>query len=309
MPILRISTGETGPRLHGVSAPLLPALRHALSADPGPVTVMIHGFKYQPGHPRHCPHESLLSRRPAITSPRIVSWPRRLGLRGQPGEGLGLSFGWTARGSIWHAWRAADAAGAQLAVLLGQLARLAPGRPVHLVAHSLGVRVALAALARSAPGAATRAILMTGAEYRATADHALRSPGGAACTVLNVTSRENDLFDFLLERLVSPPVAGDRVLGHAPLDLPHVATLQLDDPQSLAALRGAGFAIGAPQQRVCHWSPYLRPGAFPLYRAFLSGRLEMARLRAILPGETAPRWSRLRPALPGLPLPRPLPLR
>jgi pimeloyl-ACP methyl ester carboxylesterase len=307
MPLLRITADLDGTRLHGASSPLLPSLRRALACDPGPVTVMIHGFKYSPGDPRHCPHDSIFATRPRITGARVLSWPRHLGLRGQPGAGLGLSFGWPARGTIWQAFERAAWAGDQLAALLAQLQRLAPTRPVHLIAHSLGARVALRAVAQSAPGTVARMILLAGAEFIPTAQQALSRQGTNPADlpqVLNVTSRENDLFDFLLERMIPPPRPGARVLGHGlghgdtTQDLSRMATLQLDDPAALAALRKAGFPIAAATRRICHWSPYLRPGVFPLYRAFLSGALEYQTLCHILPNQTAARWSRLMPRAP-----------
>lgn len=303
MPILRITAGRQGPRLHGVSDPLLPGLQAALDADPGPVTVMVHGYKYLPGDPVHCPHDTLLSRRPARRNARIVSWPTRLGLRGQGGEGLGISFGWAARGSVWTAHGAAGRAGDGLADLLAALRRFDRDRPVRIVAHSMGARVALRALSLADPGAVTRMILLAAAEFDATAQSALDSPGGRDCAVLNVTSRENDLFDFLVERLIAPPVPGDRVLGAARLDMPNLAHLQIDDPATLAILRRTGFPVADATRRVCHWSPYLRPGLFPLYRAVLDGRMPLPRLRALLPDQHAPRWSRLLPSRAAAPLP------
>lgn len=292
MPLLRISCDDDGPRLHGTAA-LIPALRHGLAADPGPVTVMIHGYRYQPGHLLNCPHRTLLAARPELRLPRVRAWPRHLGLRGQPGEGLGLAFGWLARGTIWQAHARAAHAGRGLADLVSMIHRLDPARPVNVVAHSLGARVALRALALDAP--LNRVILLAGAEFTDTAKAALSTTAGRRAQVLNVTSRENDLFDFVMERLVRAPRVGDRMLGHGCLSLPNVATLQLDHPETLHRLRRAGYPIASPERRVCHWSPYLRPGVFPLYRAMLSGTLPFATLRALLPEDTAPRWSRLLP--------------
>ncbi|WP_300443670.1 alpha/beta hydrolase [uncultured Mameliella sp.] len=292
--MLRITVTENGTRLHGDDAPVLPALADALAADTGPVTIMVHGYKYQPGHPVHCPHASLMSPAPHAEDRRVVSWPARLGLQ----DRVAISFGWQARGSIWAAHRRAALAGEALAALVREIRRLAPRRPVNVIAHSLGARVALAAVRAGAPGAITRAALLAAAEYGEVARRTLDSAKGGQTQVLNVTSRENDVFDFLLERLVPPAHPGDRMLGHGGVNLPHMVTLQLDDAQSLAALRGLGFPIAPPDRLICHWSPYLREGVFPLYRAILSGDLTLDRLRAVLPTACAPRWSRLRPRLP-----------
>ncbi|WP_040604273.1 esterase/lipase family protein [Sagittula stellata] len=298
MPMLRITVTDGEPRLHGATTPLSPTLRRALAEDPGPVTVMVHGYKYLPGHPKHCPHRTIFARVPSVTDPRVVSWPRHLGLRGQHGEGLGISFGWMARGTIWDAHAEALVAGHALARLVAEIRRIAPARPVNLVAHSLGARVALTAIGYGNPGAVSRAVLLAAAEYAGVACSALSGASGQATQVLNVTSRENDLYDFLLERLVPPTIPQDRMLGHGTPRLPNLVTLQLDDPTSLKTLRAAGFPIAEPQRLVCHWSPYLRAGVFPLYAAFLSNDLPLGRLRALLPETGTPRWSRILPRRP-----------
>ncbi|MFZ7090054.1 alpha/beta hydrolase [Primorskyibacter sp. 2E233] len=299
MPLLQINASTSQMRLHGATAPLVPSLRRALAADPGPVTVMVHGYKYQPGDPLHCPYTGILSRQPRGLGRRVVSWPRHLGLRGQSGEGLGISFGWDARGTIWRAWRRAASAGEQLADLLAQLHKLAPERSIHIVAHSLGARVALRAIHQSRPGTVRSAILLAAAEFEDTAKAALMA-GGCQTQLLNVTSRENDLFDFLLERAIRKPCRHAHMLGHGGLIHGNLTTLELDDPASLRALRRAGFPIAQPMRRVCHWSPYLRPGVFPLYRALLRGSLQMGNLRALLPLDRSPRWSRLAPHFPAI---------
>lgn len=300
MPMLRITADDDTPRLHGAATPLLPVLRHALASDPGPVTIMVHGFKYAPGVAGRCPHASIFARDVTPVRGREISWPRHLGLRGQRGEGLGISFGWPAHCSIWQAHARAEQAGVALARMVTMIRDLSPRRPVHVVAHSLGARVALAAVRAGQPGAITRTILLAAAEYGETARAALSSDAGRQTQVLNVTSRENDLFDFLMERAVASHHPGDRMLGHFPTHLPNMVTLQLDDPEALAALRRAGYPIAPPERRVCHWSPYLRAGVFPLYCAFLSGEMPLPVLRAALPEAPAPRWSRLLPlrALP-----------
>ena len=299
MPMLRITVTQKGAQVHGATDAVYPALKRGLCDDHGPVTVLIHGYKYLPGHPVHCPHGSIFSRAPRSRDPKILSWPKHLGLQGQSGEGLCVSFGWTARGTIWEAHQQAERAGMVLAGVLAEIRRLAPRRPVHVVAHSLGARVALAAIRDSVPGAISRAILLAAAEYGDAARAALLSAAGRRTEVLNVTSRENDLFDFMMERLVPPRRRGDRMLGHGCTQLPNMVTLQLDDKRSLAALSGAGFEIAAPERLVCHWSPYLREGVFPLYKAYLDGAMPLAHLRALLPDRPAPRWSRLVPRLPG----------
>lgn len=313
MPMEYITLRDQGAQRHGATTALSPgdlALRLLDSAGDAPLRVMIHGFKYQPGHPRHCPHRSLFALSPASGDPRIAGWPRRLGIgRGNRAEPLGLSFGWPARGSLWRAYRNAGQAGIALAGLLDALHRHDPRLDIGLIGHSLGARVALQALALSAPGTVRRAVLLSAAEFGATARAALTTRGARTCDVLAVTSGENDLFDALLEALLRAPEPRDRIFGQATKGLealPNLAHLQLDHAESLRRLRSGGFAIAPPARAICHWSSYLRPGVFPLYRAFLAGRVTPAELRALLPARTDPRWSRLRATL-ALPHPGPPP--
>jgi pimeloyl-ACP methyl ester carboxylesterase len=184
-----------------------------------------------------------------------------------------------------------------LAELIEMIARLAPDRPVHLLAHSMGARVALTALPHIKSGRVGRVILLSGADYGQTAREALQSPAGNSTEIINVTSRENDLFDFLLERLVTPPRHGDWTLAHGMPQAPNTLTLQLDHRETLRVLRGAGFEIAPPGGRICHWSSYIRHGVFPLYRALLRhpDTLPLVQLRAALPKGCDPRWSRIWP--------------
>lgn len=282
-------------------APLGPALA---ALPPGaPVTVMLHGYRYSPRHTRTDPHAEIFSPAPRFGNARIVSWPKRLGYsRGV--NGLAVGFGWHASDSIWQAHAEAARAGVALARLVRDLRGRGAG-PVGIVGHSLGARVAFQAMHHLAPGDIGRVILLSAAEFRDRAEAALASPCGRAAQVLNVTSRENDLFDFLFERLIGGPF---RALGPAlgeGLSAPNAVTLQIDHAQHRGGLRALGFPTAPPTRVVCHWSAYLRPGLFPLYRAFLHrpADLTLHRLRAALPVETAPRWSRLlaRPLLDGAP--------
>ncbi|SDN43544.1 Alpha/beta hydrolase of unknown function [Lutimaribacter pacificus] len=274
-----------------------------LAGGRGPVLIMTHGYKFQPGHPQHCPHRHILSE-DEVACRKAVSWPRLLGA-GQDGTAA-VAFGWPARGTIWQAWAQAGIAGVALARVIAAIRETAPHRPVHAIAHSLGARVVLSALRHLPEGALSRAILLTGAEFAASAAAALDTRAGRRVELINVTSRENDLFDFLLERLVTPPVPGDRVIGHGLPGQANTLTLQIDDPRTLAVLAGRGYAIAPPRARICHWSAYLRPGVFDLYRAFLSepDTLPLAHLQRLLPKAPQPRWSRLLdPPRVTLPLP------
>ena len=297
MPLVRINAIGAQIALAQGAGPVGAALSEALRDVPpeAPVVVMIHGFRFSPARAGKCPHGHILSLAPQSDSWKAVSWPRHLGFTGQhPSEGLCIGFGWEAAGTIWTAYGEAARAGRALARLVGEIRAARPGQQVDVVAHSLGARVTLAALPHLPAGALRRAVLMAPAEMRSRAEAALDTPAGRAARFLNVTSRENDLFDFLLEGLVAPHRVGDRALGHGSgqgrcnwLDL------QIDHAGTLAALGRLGHRIAPPARRVCHWSPYLRPGMFPLYRRFLRGEIAPETLRTALPAAQSPRWSRL----------------
>lgn len=277
-----------------------PALAAALARLPAgqPVVVMIHGYRFTPGQHRHCPHRHILSINPPPSDRKAISWPRHLGLDGE--RGLAIAFGWAARGSVRGAYWRARAAGRALAELASRIARLAPGRQIDVIGHSLGARVALAALPHAAPGVFRKLILLAAAETRGPARAAMNSAAGQTVQVINVTTRENDLFDFLLEWLArfGLDTAIGQGLGRA---LPNWLDLQIDQPETLAVLGRLGHALPPPPARICHWSPYLRPGVFGLYRALLDDTLSPAVLRPLLPARRDPRWSRLLNPARGLP--------
>ncbi len=317
MALLRINATPNGLAADGAEASG-PAAAHAIRqalACVGPVIVLIHGYKFAPGEPGRSPHRHILSAEPVRGHWKAVSWPRHLGFgRGDTREGLCIAFGWDARGSLAQAYRRAGTAGAALARLVAEIAAEAPGRQVHVVAHSLGARVALTALRQAPAGAFGRLVLLAAAEFSSEAQAALAAPGAASAEIVNVTSRENDLFDFLFERLAPAPRPGDRALGlglgplarcramrpPASAQATHAGSMrwldiQLDHPGTAPALRGLGFRLAPAERRVCHWSPYLRPGALAFYRALLREpeRLPLPLLRGMLPAAHAPRWSRL----------------
>ena len=306
-----ISVNALGPDLVADCGDDLDALlRSALTqlSRAAPVVVMIHGYRYDPASARDDPHRHILSPDPLNVRNGAMSWPHHLGLSGATGRGLGLGLGWNAGGSIWHAYDQAALAGVALAQLIGMIAVIDPGRRVDIFAHSLGARVAFAALPRLDPGQLGRVILMAGAEFGARAAAAAASPAGRSAEFINITTRENDLFDVLLERLIRPRNGQDRGLGHG---LPAPATnwldIQIDQAAALTGLAALGFVIAPPRRRICHWSAYQRPGLFALYRALLtrSGAIPLPLLRAHLPQTHDPRWSRLF-ALPRIALPLPL---
>lgn len=301
MPIIRLNAkGETC-ELHKSAQPPASVLTR-MARGSGPVIVMIHGFSYEPGSPRHCPHRHILSLDPRPLPWAAPSWPRGLGLgAGKPDEGLGLAFGWFARGSIWGARRRAAAAGRALATALRMIRQRAPQRRVHIVAHSMGIEVAAEALHHLPDGAVDRIISMTGACYQSRIHDALHTDAGRSTSFINVTSRENDFYDCLYEQLVAPSVRADLTLGQG-LDVANAVTLQLDCPDTLEHLSCLGAEIAPPARRICHWSSYMRPGILGFYADLLRRPdiMTLDRLRAGLPAQSARRWSRIcpRPKLP-----------
>jgi len=291
---IRINALSDTPVVDGAGPDLAAGLT---AAGDGPIVIMIHGYKYAPSSAAHSPHSHILSLTPDVSAVRTVSWPHHLGFGGhRSDEGLAIAFGWEARGSIWSAYHAAKHAGRAIAKLIDEIAILAPDQRVDVVAHSLGARVFLSSLPHVTSNVLGRAVLMAGAEIRSVADRAMDTNAGRMVEVLNITTRENDLYDFYFERAFCPLSPTEQSLGHG-LKRRRVnwLDLQLDCPHTLANLRQLGFPIAPPVHRVCHWSTYMRAGMFPLYRAFLRDReaLTLATLSATRPTRPARRWSRI----------------
>ena len=94
--------------------PIPPGLLHRAEKLPegAPVIVMIHGYRYCPSQPEHDPHRHILGLDPSVPGARrLRSWPRALGFSADGTEGLGLPYGWPARGSLPSAYRRAGDAG------------------------------------------------------------------------------------------------------------------------------------------------------------------------------------------------------
>lgn len=294
MPMIRINAEADQPILHNSPRPIWSTLRRANRSD-GPVVVMIHGYKYLPGHQKHCPHRHLLSLEPEALPRRSPSWPRQLGFGvGNREEGLAIAFGWQARGAVWEAHRRATCAGRVLAEVLHQIHDERPHRSVHIIAHSMGTEVALEALHHLPAGAVTRILSLNGASYRTRAEAALRTPAGRETEFFNITSRENDPFDFMFESLVRSEERKDRAIGLG-VNMPNALTLELDCHWTLQGLRSLGAAIDEPRFRMCHWSTYMRPGVLRFYSNLIrrADTLEFKRIKAQLPNSSTARWSRL----------------
>ena len=280
---IRVDLGPHGLRLD------TQALQRALDVLPkdAPVVALIHGFSFMPDLPGQCPHQHIFAQNPTSPDRRTISWPRHLGLDGQ--SGLALACGWPARGGLWPVYGRAAQAGQALAELAHLVRHLSPERTLHVVCHSMGARVALGALPHADAGAFGRLILLAAAETRTQAQAALQTPAGRAAQVINVTTRENDLFDALFEWMVH---GGRGTSVGQGLPEPHLnwRDLWLDRPETLAGLRACGHSVAPAVGRVSHWSPYLRPGVFSVYRALLTGALPLQALPQTRPDR---RWSRL----------------
>jgi hypothetical protein len=276
----------------------------------GPVVVMVHGYKFHPGIPHADPHRSLYAFRPTEHR-RIRSWPVGLGIAEDAGEtGLGIGFAWPARAphlatllarrrtGFAEVYDRAGEQGARLAELIALVQRLA-GRPVDVMAHSLGARVALAALPYldRAPG---RMILLGAAEFGTRALEHLAAVRGTPPHIYNVTSRANDLYDAAFEAFAPRRGWGERAIGAGlGAELPNWLDLQLDRAEVTAWINARGVPLTRAEARLCHWSFYTRGGAFAVYQAILRRRAgwDIASLRAAPPlAAQEPRWSRLVPA-------------
>jgi len=305
MAILWINAHEGRPWEHHGNGTLFDELARVGRTD-GPAIVLIHGYKYQPGHPDHCPHKQIFSLDSENSWNRTSGWLRQLGFgTGHPAERLAVAFGWGSRGAIWHVQRQTRSAGLALARTAIALRRQSAQRPVHILAHSLGSELAFEAMHHLPEGAIDRIIVMTGASYQGRAMAALGTPAGRTAEVINGTSRENDVFDFLFERLIPPVGPDDRAIGNG-LTASNAVTLQLDCADTLVHLDRLGLPVGPPERRVCHWSAYTRPGILRVYHDLFRHRdaLPLNLLRRGLPERSAPRWSRL---LAPMALPRVLP--
>lgn len=293
MPVLRLNAGSNGLILHRSPAPALPTLRNAARGN-GPIIILIHGFKYDPQLPAYCPHSRLFGLEKHPNGARSA-WLHPLGFAsGDANEGLAIAFGWPARGNLWQAQASARSAGRVLAQAIQDIRAIAPDRPVHAITHSMGSEVIFEALHHLPACAVQRIVAITGASFASVARSAMETQAGRAAELLNIISRENDLFDLMFERLMPPNAPMDRAMGCG-IDLGHVANIQLDCPKTLAALTRFGGHINAPERRVCHWSGYTRPGALDFYARALrdAGHVPLAALKAALPPMPAPRWSRI----------------
>jgi pimeloyl-ACP methyl ester carboxylesterase len=254
------------------AAPLAAALEDAAGdvAPGAPVVVLVHGYRYDPSRPKANPHASLYAIQPDPRLPRRqMSWLGALGFRGQPQDpGLCIAVGWSARGRLAEAYERAAEVGAALSDLVSVVAEMLPGRPIKVMGHSLGARVALCCLdALRAPDVA-QVILLAPAEFTDTAHRVLGNPAARAADILQISPVENWLFDRLLARALR---RRGMVLGQCAPYAPNWVSLSLDSDGELAQLAALGHQVAPRKARICHWSAYLRGGLMDLYAAVLTG--------------------------------------
>lgn len=283
MPLLHINASSDAiPLDHGQFRQLRAQLR---SLPPkAPVVVLLHGYKYAPGIEGRCPHSLIYALHPAGTGRSGVSWPTLLGVGSNvPQEPLCIALGWPANQAFHRAYGQAARTGQALARLVEIVHRITPDRPVDIIAHSLGARVALSALPHLQAGRLRNLIMMTPAELSCQANALLNSPAGRSVKALNVSSGENWVFDKTLEWMLAPARKGARAMGFEPRASDCWTTLRIDNPSHLTALERVGVTLAPPVRKVCHWSAYTRQGVFDLYRRLTDGTLPMNTLASALP--------------------------
>lgn len=215
-----------------------------------------------------------------------------------------IGFGWHALGvgrtpmaTLRGAYRRAVPAASALAILFDRLGRAAPGRPVNILAHSLGGRVALLAFRASRGVALGRAVLMGPAEFRDKALLALEPHLGSTLEIFNLQAAENRLFDRLFARIIGPK-RKDGVLGEGlcvadPLVARHWLDLDMGDMRLVSLLKQRGITLGPRRSFVDHWGFYRRAGALALHAHLLTGGSEwsvpeLRRALACRHGDTVP---------------------
>ncbi|MEM7711192.1 MAG: hypothetical protein AAF264_10675 [Pseudomonadota bacterium] len=266
MPLLRIDAFGGVPRPVG-DAEAAGALAAHLAPLPrgAPLVIATHGFRHSPFGDGYDPHIGLLS----PTADPAPHWKARSLIRrlhmgiGQRLDGHGIAFAWHGVGTIWTAMARALVAGAALARLCEAVRGLRPDLRIGIVTHSLGARVVVEAMLRAEVPAFDRALLLTPADTRGRAARALAAPGGQGCTVLATQTREN----WLTSLCFSAAVPGVSTLAFGP---------RHDRWTDFVPDRRPELGVRPAAHRTCHWSCYLRPGLWPLYRAWLTGSASAA---------------------------------
>jgi len=287
MALIRINSDMTGQINAHDADQTLRQIYATLAQRHGPIVIMTHGFSFAPNHPRHCPHIHILSEKPSTNHFKALAWPSALGLVGEQANGDAIAFGWYARGSIWAAWRTAAKAGIGLGQLIEQIKQFAPHRPIFLMGHSMGARVIAGAFHNVPPRSVTAAIFLAGAEYQSNLKAALDTPAAQNAHIINMTSRQNWLFDFVFEILVPKKKWADRSIGRGLSD-PRIISCCIDDLNIRKVIKQLGVNLAPAERIFCHWSVYIRSGVFDFYRKLIFDPSTIEHLRLSLPPKTDP---------------------
>lgn len=229
-----------------------------------PIVIMLHGFKYDPDDDARDPQRHIFALNPAQGAKRPASWPRRLRLQGN--KGLAIGFGWHACGTIWQAHHQASQAGHDLAQLISRLQAKDINRNIHIVAHSLGARVAVQALQYLAPNTIGRVILIAAALFEKELQDGLHCAAGRQAEFINVRSRANTAFDLMLR--MAFPLWG-RTVGSGRVTAANLLDVAIDSSHTADVLKRLCFGSTKAGATICHWSGYLRQDACNLYQSLL----------------------------------------
>lgn len=257
-------------------APIEPALNRVLDRDSGPVTLMLHGFRYCPLHQPNAndptvrdPHRLIYAQRPETDCTRTISWPQLL-QRSGPTLGIAWPAMYQGNGTLAvmrgfpAVYERAGLVARQVARLADRITELDPTRRIDIIGHSLGARVALSALTHmktAEPGQ----VLLWGAAERANVAQQLIAQAPSATSITNVRTRTNARYDAMFEW--AAPGRGPALGSARPIE--GVRTLTLDDPITEHALAQRGHTLGPAPRGKCHWSFYTRAGTGPLYSELL----------------------------------------
>lgn len=271
MSILKINAHGTEPRCAdgGDIAPALVPYLARLS-DVEPVIICTHGLRHSPfmAGPDFNPHLGVLASTPARRHWKARSFVRQLHMgQGQRREGQAIAFGWDGAGMIWPVMTRAAEAGAALARLCMAIRACRPELKIGIVTHSLGARVVLEAMIRAPMPAFDRVLLLTPAEHRARAGHALAAPGGQGTMIVSVQTPEN----WLAHLGFAAAFPGWFTCARGPRDRRWV---------DFVPDRRPDLGVARWSYRTCHWSSYLRPGLWRLYRGYLNGTIPARSLAA-----------------------------
>lgn len=257
-------------------------LRHKIGLLPigAPIIILVHGFKYSPFLSLTDPHRSIFSLESQKEHWKSRSWPLALGFSDGFHDGLCIGFGWDGVGrrsnlitSFRDVYQRAGHAGRRLGELIRLIGDIAPERKVDVMTHSVGARVLFKSLSTLEHTNLGRVILLGAAEFQKTAERSIENEAGQNAMFYNVTSAENRFYELLFENFGPRSVGGKRALSRGGLTgLNNWSDIPIDNLNFLETLTEFGLKVSHPQRYVCHWSFYLRPGVFSLYRAILRDR-------------------------------------